>query len=630
MTQSPGPGLKTAVLDWRDPQTPVSSQFQDVYFSKVNGLEETRHVFLEGNQLRQRFNQLETGQRFVIAETGFGSGLNFLAAWQLWLELRPANGLLHFHSVEKYPLTGTDLAKCHGSWPQLTELAERLQAQYPPALTGVHRLSLAADVHLTLFLGDVEDWLDSTGFSADAWFLDGFSPKQNPTMWTPKLFRQIHGHSNPGATCATFSAAGAVRRGLQEAGFNTEKSPGFGHKRDMTRASLPVSEKTTAALQQPAAAVVGGGLAASMTALALCRRGWKVSIFSDDKELARAASGNPQGAVYVKLAVDWNPHSEYHLTSYLYAIRTYAALAEQYPNIWQACGLLQLAQNPQELQRQEKFLNINEYPEEVLLPVDRNRAEQLAEVRLQTGGLYFPNGGWCRPAQLCQTLQAELDVTLINSSRINRIQRKGTDWQLIANDGQDYNAEKVIICTGYQLPEILDASIPTLPVKPIRGQISLLPVAEETPIGLKTVLCGDGYAMPIIADNSMNSAMSSYLVTGATFQPNKEDYQIKQTDHLENLQKLKAFSPDFATIADQLSAGPEQLLGRTSVRAALPDYFPAIGEISPGLFINLGFGSKGLALTPFAGELIADLLEGCGAPLPTKLQARLSPLRYAR
>ncbi|HCW89095.1 MAG TPA: FAD-dependent cmnm(5)s(2)U34 oxidoreductase, partial [Marinobacter sp.] len=156
LTPGSGPALETADIEWDERGVPRSRRFGDVYFSQENGLEETRYVFLRHNRLAERFRALDPGQAFVIAETGFGTGLNFLAAWQLWEQTAPQDAILHFVSVERYPLSRKDLARAQACWPELGPLADALQACYPPAITGLHRVRLAGGrVRLSLYLGDI-------------------------------------------------------------------------------------------------------------------------------------------------------------------------------------------------------------------------------------------------------------------------------------------------------------------------------------------------------------------------------------------------------------------------------------------------------------------------------------------
>lgn len=247
--------IQHASLNWNEQGTPVSREFDDVYFSNQNGLEETRYVYLQGNKIPERFIT-HPCVNFTIAETGFGTGLNFLTLCHAFRQYRLSHSQaklqrLHFISFEKFPLTRDDLGTVHQAWPQFAELCCHLQQQWPLAISGRHRLLLDnATVTLDLWLGDVNQLLPELDTvvdpKVDAWFLDGFAPSKNPEMWTSLLFEKMAALTAVNGTFATFTAAGFVRRGLQEAGFDVIKLKGFGHKREMlagTRAALPNSAR---------------------------------------------------------------------------------------------------------------------------------------------------------------------------------------------------------------------------------------------------------------------------------------------------------------------------------------------------------------------------------------------------
>ena len=208
---------QTAELAWTDADVPVSTRFDDPYFSLTDGLAETQHVFLSGNDLPARY-----GPGFHIAELGFGTGLNFLAALAAF---RAAGipGTLHFTSFEAYPM------------PREAQI--RALARYPDL--PVDALAGAEDAVLTVIEGDARKTLPRWQGTADAWFLDGFAPARNPELWEPELLAEVARHTRPGGTAATYSAAGAVRRALAKAGFAVQRAPGFGRKRHMTCARLP-------------------------------------------------------------------------------------------------------------------------------------------------------------------------------------------------------------------------------------------------------------------------------------------------------------------------------------------------------------------------------------------------------
>lgn len=207
--QSMHDGSIPSLIDWTDGDLPLSRRFEDPYFSLQDGLAETRYVFLDGNGLPGRFRP-----GFHIAELGFGTGLNMLAAWAAWRETG-IDGALRFTSFEAYPLAAADIERALAAFPELAPLAAPFVAQWAQGARIIRLEGLEA----TIVIGDARHTLPRWQGQADAWFLDGFAPARNPELWEPELLANLARHSAPGATMATYTAAGAVRRSLTDAGF---------------------------------------------------------------------------------------------------------------------------------------------------------------------------------------------------------------------------------------------------------------------------------------------------------------------------------------------------------------------------------------------------------------------------
>jgi tRNA U34 5-methylaminomethyl-2-thiouridine-forming methyltransferase MnmC len=214
-----------ARLDWRDGALPISTQFDDPYFSLANGLDETRHVFLAGNDLPAR---LRPG--FQIAELGFGTGLNLLAT-----RIAARDVPIRYTSFEAYPMAATDIARALQAFPEAAMVADDFLAQWA---AGARRFQLGA-IAVEVIIGDARATLPAWQGRADAWYLDGFSPAKNPELWNEALMAEVARHTAPGGTFATYTAAGFVRRGLQAAGFAVERRKGHGHKRHMATGKMP-------------------------------------------------------------------------------------------------------------------------------------------------------------------------------------------------------------------------------------------------------------------------------------------------------------------------------------------------------------------------------------------------------
>ena len=316
LTQTP-----PAELDWSVPGTPSASRFGDIYFSTDGGLDETRTVFLTGCGLPERWQNQSV---FTIAELGFGSGLNFLAAWQLWAKTAKPTQRLHFVSIEKFPLDREQLARALRAWPELGSFSAQLIAAWPGRVKGIHRLDFGA-VTLTLVHEDVITAFGQVDtLKADAWFLDGFSPSGNPAMWSKEVIAALSKTCAPGARLATFSVASAVKTTLKEAGFNVRKMPGFGRKRHRLEADF-VEDTPSNPQRIERALIVGAGIAGRSLAHALTARHIPFDII--DNGAHPAASGNPAALVKPRFDLQDRPESRFFLSAYLHALRSYPETA---------------------------------------------------------------------------------------------------------------------------------------------------------------------------------------------------------------------------------------------------------------------------------------------------------------
>lgn len=622
----------SAALEWQDGQ-PVSQLYQDVYFSRDSGLDETRHVFLDHNHLQQRWQALATDSSFTIAETGFGTGLNFLCAWQLWKECAPATARLHFVSTEKYPLSLDDLAQALALWPQLAELSAQLLHQYQWLTPGWHKLIFdQGRVSLTLIIGDARDTLPRLRASVDAWFLDGFAPAKNPEMWQQDLFDSMAALSHAETTFATFTSAGNVRRGLQAAGFEVKKVSGHGRKREMLAGQFRGRSKPPVAATEKRAIVIGGGIAGTSSARALAARGWQVTLIERHAALAQEASGNPVGILYPRLAGQDIALSRLALHGYLHTLRLLQQL-ELPAHAYQACGLLQLAFNANETARCEAVATRG-LPEILVHSVSKNEASELAGVELSHGGLYFPAAGWVNPVLLCNALATHENISIMPSATALQLKRGGEGWQVWERDNLLGQAPIVVLACANETAGFTQSA--HLPLEPVRGQITFFPQTAYS-AQLKSVVCTDGYLTP---------SMQGMHCVGATFHPNDVSQDVRQADHEANLGMLRRMAPElYQSLNTQ-----EQFFGRVALRSATPDYLPMAGPLLDsaalaanlprhtadpaglpwldGLYVNTGHGSKGLVNAPLCAEMIASAINDEPSPVDSALLAVLDPNRF--
>ena len=640
-TPQPQRPLESASLSWNEAGTPVSAAFDDVYFSNDNGLDETRYVFLKNNGLPERWAS-HPRPLFVIGETGFGTGLNFLASWQafrLWLSEKGDNGAerLHFISFEKFPLTHADLAKALANWPELATLSAQLVANYPDPLLGCHRLLLdEGRVVLDLWFGDISDTLpllaDANGQGmVDAWFLDGFAPSKNPQMWNDDLFAGLARLARHGASLATFTCAGFVRRGLIAAGFAMQKVKGHGNKREMLAGWRDASRQPAPAMLQPRQAIsadqgitlVGGGMASAALALALCRRGRQVTLLCQDPAPAMGASGNRQGALYPLLHAEADNLGQFYASAFGFARRSYEALLTRHtiPHDW--CGVLQLAHDEKSARKQTRLAAAG-FPQSLLRVLPPDEWETMAGVELQSHGdaplLYYPQGGWICPQALTLALLAEAQATgrlvVQTGVEVHAIQASGSSWQLALADGSTKTASQLVLANGHGLSRLL----PDLPLTAVRGEVSHQPTTAALS-RLKTVLCYSGYLTP--AHEGVNGLGASFIRHDTSLEPRLGERQ-------ENLQKLGE-SLSECHWHQELAVADES---RVSIRATLRDHLPLAGRLdrenTPPLWLLAGLGSRGLCSAPLLGELLASELCGEPLPLPSSLLDALHPSRFAK
>lgn len=275
---------------------PISLQFDDIYFSKEDGLAETDHVFMQGNNLPIAW---QDKSEFTICETGFGTGLNFFSVWKLFEETAKKNQVLDFISVEKYPLKPEEIKNYLSHWLGYFEgRIELLLEKYPIRVSGFHRIRINKQVTLTLIFDDIEQALPQIDANVDCWFLDGFTPAKNPDMWSDTLYQEMARLSVDGASFATFTASGEVRRGLENTGFDVQKRKGFGRKREMIVGQYKNKNKKVThnkIKNNKRIAIIGGGLAGTSCAYVLKQYGFEPVIYEAGDKLAYGASGNEVG-----------------------------------------------------------------------------------------------------------------------------------------------------------------------------------------------------------------------------------------------------------------------------------------------------------------------------------------------
>ena len=634
--------LPSAEIDWKD-DTPISRNFDDIYFNPGQGLAEARHVYLLGNDIPSRWSQ-STCDRFVIGELGFGSGLNFCVTVQAWCAAPEPKPKLHFISVEGFPMKATDLDRALSHWPELNDIKHSLLARYPDAIPGTHRLAfLDGNITLDLWFGDVAwattRWAEQD-LRVDAWYLDGFAPSKNSSMWSDQVLDNIAHCSPKGCTASTFSVAGKVKTPLRERGFNIHKKTGFGRKREQLFAvkhrdskhfkinATPWHKSSTASARPEHVAVIGAGLAGGFAAYALANRGIKVSVI-DPEGIATQASGNSQGVVYCRIPKRHAPLGDFGVLAFRYATQLYRDLLSH--KVLQEgvdaslCGMLHTFPRDTD---SELALNIHKLPNLARI-VDEHEARNISGLALSQPMLHFPESGWIAPKPLCQALLSHPNIELIKDG-FESLASTDSGLHLKCNS-HNVLADCVVFAAGTGTKDLITNTL--LPTKAIRGQTTQIPAINT----IKSALCNEGYIAP---------AVGGQHCIGATFDLDDADTSPRSSSDQENLAKLDAF----------LAIKDRQVLGhRVAFRCTTPDYLPIVGPVpnndamqdlyqslqfdgkriipeacpmQPGIFVLTGLGSRGLTYGPLAGELLASLLNQEPLPLANELIRALSPARF--
>lgn len=624
MTETSDPhGLKRphAVLDWAE-TGPVAVDAGDVYFSAEDGLAETRSVFLQAAGFPERFR---TDRPTIVAELGFGTGLNFLALWDLFVKTAPAHARLHFVSVEGFPLRQSDAMRALSAFPGLQALSAQLTAVWPSPHKGAHRRVFEnGRVTLTVFHDLAETALPNMAFEADAWFLDGFAPAKNPDMWSTDLFSELARLSAKGAPAVTFTVAGTVRRGLAAAGFSVEKKPGFGRKRERLEAIFtgeppaiaPTPFPDPAPVDGPIA-VIGGGVAAASLVKAFSSRGRSIDIFANGG-WASGASGAPRGLLTPRLELSDRPHNRALLAAFDYARVMFEAFEG-----FEATGVARLAKDAVGA---ERLARLAEALDDHFTFLDADAASLRSGLGGQAGALWMEGGGQFRPERLVASLASHAAV---QDGRITGLEAVADGWRLQDETGQRFGPYAgVILAGGWEQHALLAGQRLTL--EPTAGQLALF----QSDFDLRAPAAWGGYA----------ARLDEALMVGATHvkhaDPDSED------EAEAALRALAAAAP-----GGPVTLGA-RLGGWAGVRAAVADRLPLAGALPPqgfeevwrghakggpapdvtdlpasGLMVLGGFGARGFAHAPLLAEALVSAI--CNEPAPME-RAGLASLHPAR
>jgi tRNA 5-methylaminomethyl-2-thiouridine biosynthesis bifunctional protein len=633
--------MKYAEIEWRKDQ-PYSREYDDIYYSQAGGRGESEYVFIKQNDLPARWRG---AARFVVAETGFGTGLNFILTLKAWSAYAEEGATLHYIGVEKHPVSPDDIRRLAASHPDLAIYFEALLSVYMLPVEGVHtRTLLDGSVYLHLHFMDVVDALSNQRFDVDAWYLDGFGPAKNPDLWNDTVFGLLARNSKPGTSLSTYTCAGSVRRGLHEAGFEVTKTPGHGKKREMITATLgcSVSDQSEApwyeveppVVSGKTVAVIGAGLAGLSVAWSFVQRGWQVTIVDKYKDAAQEASGNPAGLVMPRLSIDNKNDSMFYSSAFLYAINQLdklQSLSKQ--RFWFNDGIFSLYKKGSAGAIIEK----HGYPESYIKHLT---GEDVPEY-FKPGSrdvCYFPNAGWSSPEKICRAIEKACSDNLERvTAKISAIKRVKDKWELVDKQGESRGDASIVVVANGTGVEGIDVTS-YLPVSAVRGQMTEVSCSSKS-ARLTHALSFDAYVTP---------AHDGVHYVGASYSANETTTSLLDIDQDENMSRLEEVLPG---VFDR----PLELTGRVGFRPVSTDRVPVVGAVpdveefgrvykdlhhgkparyyergryQPGLYVSAAHGSRGMCSCFLSAEIIASMAENSPLPVNKEIQDMLSPARF--
>lgn len=588
-----------------------SEDFQDVYHSKNGALNQALSVFIEGNNLKSRWEKEKSN--FSICELGFGFGISFIETVKEWKKINQEQ-ILHYTSIEKTPVSKeqlrdsyTEVFKSITTESDYKQIAEILLNQYPKNIRGFHRIFFQEhEVVLTLIFEDVEVALSQIYAKQDAWFLDGFSPQKNPKMWDDNIFKQIYELTAPQGTFATYSVSRLVKDNATKAGFSIEVQEGFGSKKHKLFGIKNI-DKANHTKKGKNIAIIGGGISGFSIALALSKRNIKCTVFEKENSHSFGASSNQSAVIMPQLSSKVDDLSEFYLHGYLYTISELKKIHNTYPLAsLDLNGALRIASAKKWTTVRERFLDLG--LNEIGKTLTSSEINSLCKIRQDKDGIFFFEAGSVKPKDVIES------IIKTSSSKLKvEYNHEIKDLNDLSNSG----FSDIIFANAYHAAFMGETS--WLPVEKIKGQLFSASIKNsEDNQKPKIPICYDGYITPV--------ANSPCHIIGASYEHNKHETEFDLQTANDLSQRL---TKNTGLSVDQI------IEGKVCFRTTSPDRLPMIGrhcnksgEFYDNLYISLGHGSRGMVSCFIAGEIIADEILEQQPPIPLHLKNALSPMRY--
>ena len=665
--------IEPANIRWQANNRPYSKRFKEYYIQNENDSFETKKSFIKANALEQRFLNVfelkstqgghfasQKGNQktdFCIAETGFGTATNFLITAKEWLKSSSTQDYLRYISFEKYPLSKEELLTVHGESPFYQTILTELITHYPFLLPGWHDLYLfGGRIRLTLWFGDVLQGLPMFDCSVDAWFLDGFTPDNNPEMWQAELYSQMARLSHLETTFSASAAINEVKKGLEQVGFavNSDENNEYSSKMcfgcfvrprkfspNKPWFNSPPKIKNT----HQEIYIIGAGLAGSAVAYHMAILGWKVTVLEAERTVSTQASGNLAGAIHPLVTADWNIRSQFYLQGYETTLRWLENWHEQNEIVGDLTGLMQLAVDEKIEKRLQDSLKRVGLPQDFAVWCNPAQASERIGTETHYSGLFFPKAGWVNPKSIVEKCLAHPNISVKLGQTVTQIEQlPNQQWHItVQTTSQTTQFETpVLVVATAGLDAKLNQAL-SLEIRPVKGQVSHLKQTAQT---LQTTLTHQGYSIDNVLIDGTN-----YSVSGATFEAPDLSAEISTNAHQYNFEMANTAIPNWLN-ADIDSSKPT---GKVGFRPASADHLPIIGAVvdadkaienyysqshthavfryqkqsyQTGLYLSNGHGARGLMSVFLAAEMIASQILGTEKVLAENISHACHPERF--
>ena len=578
--------------------TLFSEEFDDLYSSSQGAVAECNHVFIKGNNLKERFENLEENSRFYIGEIGFGIGINFITTCMAWLNYVKQDQVLEFYSFDKYLFRLSDFRKLNDSYPELKEYIAELELNYPRNIQGVQKIPLFdGRIILNLIVGEIENTQKYIKLmnNVDAWYLDGFSPSKNPDLWSIKLLKYIYKSCHEETTFSTYTSSGLVKNNLTESGFNHKRTKGFLDKRHMLKGKVVKEQKKNPLNTK--VAVIGSGIVGCILSYILAKKGMEVDLYEKSDNICSGASSHELLVTYPRLSAHDTAFGSFTLHSYIFATNFYKRLKT---DAWKRTGVIILNHDAATEKRHASLLE-KRADGEIYRFIDPVEASEISGIDIKLNGLIYEDAGYILPEEMCKFLLESPKINVFTSSQIKNITKKKETVNFNIGN-KEFKYQNVCLCTGSDTSKILD--IDGMNIK--RGQVTHIESLDNVS-KIKLPICAKGYISPRV--NNIHLVGSSYS--------DSEDNDLSEDDHLYNLNNLKLVIDEEMNVVS----------GQTGHRAVSKDHMPLVGKKN-GIFINTCHGSRASVTAPISAEIIASMIAGEAPPLMGRELESLSPERF--